>query len=130
MDRIVERFTVPLESAGSNPAEIHAEFVEIMQYASQYFSLSTMDYRSVWWRLFHAFNASEWGNALLLVQLLFSLPASNGKLERFFSTVNVIKVDKRATLSNESLDDLLVLNADKIPIEDFTPDHSIERWWE
>ena len=49
---------------------------------------------------------------------------------RVFSTVNVIKVDKRATLSNESLDDLLVLNADKIPIEDFTPDHSIDRWWE
>ena len=130
VDRIVERFTVPLESAGSNTAEIHAEVVEIMQYASQYFSLSTMDYRSVWWRLLHAFNASEWGNALLLVQLLFSLPASNGKLERVFSTVNVIKVDKRATLSNESLDDLLVLNADKIPIEDFTPNHSIDRWWE
>ena len=81
-------------------AEIHAEFGELMQYAAQYFSLSTKDCRLVWWRLFHAFDASEWGNALLLVQLIFSLPASNGKLERFFSTANVIKVDKQATLSD------------------------------
>ena len=44
--------------------------------------------------------------------------------------VNVVKVDKQATLSNESLDDLLVLNSDKISIRNFNPDHSIDRWWE
>ena len=49
--RLVERFTVPLEGAGANPAEIHTEFVNMIQYASQYFSLATMDYRSVWWRI-------------------------------------------------------------------------------
>ncbi len=62
-----------------------------------------MDYKSVWWRMFNAFDATEWSNALLLVQLLFSLPASNGKLERVFSTVNVIKVNKRSRLDNDSL---------------------------
>ena len=33
VDRVVERFTVPLEGAGANTAEIHAEFADIMQYA-------------------------------------------------------------------------------------------------
>ena len=103
VDRLVERFSVPLGSAGAQLLAIHNEFAEIMEYAVQYILLSTMDYKSVWWRVFNAFNATEWSNALLLVQLLFSLPASNGKLERVFSTVNVIKVNKR---DNDSLDDL------------------------
>ena len=41
-------------------------------------SLSTLEYCSVWWRLFNSLSASEWSNALALVQLLLSLPASNG----------------------------------------------------
>ena len=89
-----------------------------------------MDYRSVWWRLFYAVNSSEWSNALILIQLLFSLPASNGKLERVFSTAKVIKSEKRSTLSNESLDNLLVLNSEKIPLQKFNPDHSIDMWWD
>ena len=128
--RLVERFTVPLEGAGANPAEIHAEFVNMMQYASQHFSLATVDYQSVWLQIFHAFDSTEWTNVLMLTQLLFSLPASNGKLERVFSTVNLIKVNKRSSLSNESLDDLLVLNSERVPIQDFKPDPGINLWWE
>ena len=108
VDRLVERFSVPLEGAGANPAEIHAELENMMEYASQYFSLATMDYHSVSWWIFHAFGSTKWTNALILAHLLISLPASNDKLERVFSTVNVIKADKRSTLSNESLYDLLV----------------------
>ena len=91
VDRLVEKFTLPLEGAGANTAEIHAEFLEIMQYVVQYFSLSTMDYRSVWWRIFNSYNSSEWSNALVIVKFLFSLLASNGKPERIFSTAKVIK---------------------------------------
>ena len=130
VDRLVEKFTLPLEGAGVNIAEIHAEFLEIMQYAAQYFSLSTMDYRSVWQLLFNSYNSPEWSNTLVLVELLFSLPTSNGKLERIFSTAKVIKSEKRATLSNKSLDDLLVLNLDKIPFQKFNPDHSIDLRWD
>ena len=35
-------------------------------------------------------NSSEWSNALILANLLFSLPASNAKVERVFSLVNII----------------------------------------
>ena len=38
-------------------------------------------------------------------------------------------MDKRASLSNSTLDDLLVLNADKLPLQDFNPDPSIDLWW-
>ena len=129
VDRLVERFSVPLEGAGAELHKIHAEFAEIIEYGAQYFSLSTMDYKSVWWRVFKSSNTSEWTNALLLVRLLFSLPASNGKLERVFSTVNVIKVDRRARLTNESLDDLLTINIDKTPLTSFDSNPAIDLWW-
>ena len=62
----------------------------------------------------------------MLAQLLFSLPVTNGKLERSFSTLKVMKSEKRSSLSNESLDDLLTLTA--IPLKMFNPDASIKLW--
>ena len=38
------------------------------------------------------------------------------------------KVDKRTSLSTGTFNDVL-LNADKIPLEDFNPDPSIDLWW-
>lgn len=95
VNRLVEKFTIPLQMAGAQVEEIHGEFEAILQYACQYISLSTMDYQAVWWCLFHSPVADEWANILTLIELLFSLPVSNGKVERVFSQVNVIKCGKR-----------------------------------
>ena len=96
----------------------------------QFIPLSSTDYQAVGWRLFHAPNASEWSNILLLAQLTLSLPVSNWKLERIFSTLKVIKVDKRASLSNSTLDDLPVLNTDKMSLQEFNPDPNLDLWWD
>ena len=40
-----------------------------------------------------------------------------------------IRADKRSSMSNELLDDLLVINVDKVNIEEFKADHSIDLWW-
>ena len=74
-------------------------------------------------------NASEWQNALTLATLLFSLPASNGKLERVFSTLHLIKDKKRSRLTNEALDDLVLLKSSAVSLEAFDPDPSIDLWW-
>ena len=125
----MEHFLIPLRKANICTEEIHSEFESALQYACQFISLSTMDYRAVWWCLFHAPVASEWSNALALVELLFSLPASNGVVERVFSQVNVIKTKKRCSLSNESLDDLLTITSAQVPLKDFNPDDAIDLWW-
>ena len=52
IDRLVQHFTIPLQTAGALVDEIHAEFDAVLQYAIQYISLFTMDYRAVWRRLF------------------------------------------------------------------------------
>ena len=109
--------------------EIHAEYCALLHYAVEYISLSTLEYRAVWWRLFHAPSASEWANALVLIELLFSLPASNGKLERVFSQLNIIKSDKRVQLSNETLNDLLTISMNTDSLDCFDPDPAIDLWW-
>ena len=125
---LVERFTHPLQGASANTDKIVGEFVALLQYAIEFISISTLDYRGLRWRLFHAPTDSEWPNVLILAKLLFSLPASNGTLERVFSQLNVIKTSKRTLLSNDSLDDLLLLTSHETPLENFCPD-SIDLWW-
>ena len=131
VERLVAKFTIPLQGAQAtcNCDRIKEEMQSLLQYAVHFISLSTLDYRAIWWRLFNAPSSSEWSNALILVELLLSLPASNGKLERVFSQLNVIKTNKRTSLSNESLDDLLLLTSDSVPLKDFCPDDAINLWW-
>ena len=57
------------------------------------------------------------------------MPASNGKLERTFSQLQIIKTEKRSLLNNEQLDDLLRLNTDVLPLAKFDANPSINLWW-
>ena len=123
------KFKIPLEAAGVVVAQIVDEFHDMLLYATQFISLSSTNYQAVWWKLFHSPNASDWTNALKLARLLFSLPVSNRKLERVFSTMKNIKQSKRSSMSNELLDDLLIINVEKVNIADFKADDSIELWW-
>ena len=89
---------------------------------TSHISLSTMDYSDVWWRLFHSPSKCDWVIALTLAECLFSLRTSDGKGERSFSASNAIKVENKSLLSTISLDDLLHLNTDKLPLSSFNPE--------
>jgi hypothetical protein len=43
--------------------------------------------------------------------------------------MKVIKSDRRSSLNNDTLDDLLVLASDKVPLTQFNPEKSIDLWW-
>ena len=58
------------------------------------------------------------------------IPVSNGKLERIFSVLKLIKVDRRSSLGNDTLKDLLTLNIDGRSMENFNPDPCIDLWWQ
>jgi len=126
---LTSKFKVPLEATGVIVELIVDEFRDMLSHATQFISLSSTNYQMVWWRLFHSPNAFYWTNVQTLTRLLFSLPLSNGKLERVFSTMKNIKMEKRSLMSNETLDDLLAINVDKVNAEDFNADHSIQLWW-
>ena len=69
MERLGVQFKIPLESAGVAINKLRDEFYDMMLYATQF---ATLDYRAVWWRLFHSPSSSSWPNVLTLSQLLFS----------------------------------------------------------
>ena len=121
-------FASPLEGAQADTNLMKTEFTDMIGYAVQYISLSSIEYHSVWWRLFNTPNSAEWSNILVLDELLFSLLASNGKLERIFSLLGTITVEKISRLTNEFLDDLLLLKSDKTLLSNFNPDPSIDLW--
>ena len=62
--------------------------------------------------------------------MLFTLPVSNGKLETVFSTMKLLKVEKRSQMGKDTLDDLLAINIDRVPLNEFNPDPCINRWWD
>ena len=45
------------------------------------------------------------------------------------STLHLIKHKKRSRLTNEALDDLVLLKSSAVSLEAFDPDPSIDLWW-
>ena len=82
INRLTERFAIPLQATctAADVGQIAYESDPVVHYAIQFISLSTLNYRAVWWRIFHSPSAGEWCNLLILVKILFSLPEPNGKL--------------------------------------------------
>ena len=92
--RIATRFKTPLENVDTDVDAIHTEFEEMVDYAIQFLSLSTMTYQAKWWHLFTCLNLADCKNCLNMIELLFSLPASKGKMERIFSQLKRLKMRK------------------------------------
>ena len=54
-----------------------------------------------------------------------------GNLKEYFQfSVKLIKVNRRSSLGNETLKDLLMLNTDGTSMENFNPDPCIDLWWQ
>ena len=83
--------------------DIQKQFVVMIEFACEYIATHMLHYQSVWWRLLNSPQKKDWGSVLVLAELLFSLPVSNVKVQRVFSTANVIKTEKRTALANSLL---------------------------
>ena len=89
----------PVESAGVDFDHLRKQFHKLIFYTTQFISVSTMDYQSVWWRLFHAPAAVSWSNILQLVGLILTLPISNVKLDKFFLLLSSLRWTKGPPLA-------------------------------
>ena len=52
-------------------------------------------------------DAKGWTNVLAIIELLFCLPMANGRLERVFLQLKLIKNDRQTCLKEDTLDWLL-----------------------
>ena len=65
-------------------------------------------------------DADRWTNVLVLCKLSFSLPFSNGSVERMFSSLKVVKSDRRTRLHHDILTDLLEIRVESPLLRPFT----------
>ena len=123
LESLSTRFRVPLEKAGVE------EWEDIIDYAKRYLNLVKENYATIWWKLFNAVDASIWQNILTLVELLFCLPLTNGRLERLFSQLKLIKSDRRSSLGEDRLDQLLRISVDAPPLSKWDASGAVRLWW-
>jgi len=63
-------------------------------------------------------------------ELLFSLPFSNGHVERMFSAMKIIKTNRRSNLKSRTLSDFLDIKAGGPPLAGFNADQGVSLWWD
>ena len=128
-EHIASVFTEPLEAKNAFLASLHDEVDEVVDFCRKYLDVLE-DYKRVWYKLHTATDAKNWPNILLLSQLLFSLPFTNSIVERAFSTLKVIKTDRRTSLHTSTLDDLMEINIEGPNPDKFAGDDAVQLWWE
>lgn len=119
VEYITSHFREPLEAAGTTLSSIRDEIEEVVDYARKYLNIGTESYQNIWYKLHVAPDVAKWPNVLVLCELLFSLPFSNGTVERIFSSMKVIKTDRRTRLHTETLCDLMEIQVQGPPLSDF-----------
>jgi hypothetical protein len=88
VELIATTFREPLEAVGVNLLVLQDQITEVVEYARSYLSIETEAYHKVWYKLHVCPDASRWKDILILCELCFSLPFSNGRVERIFSSLN------------------------------------------
>ena len=130
VEYILTFFREPLEAKGMSVFSLQDELEEVVDFYRQYLDTQGQDYRKVWYKLFTAPDARKWPNVIMLSELLFSLPFVNGQVERAFSTMKIIKTDRRNCLHTTTLDDLMEINVEGPSFESFSAEHAVKLWWE
>ena len=129
LQRLSSRFEVPLQKAQVDIALLEEEWEDMTEYAKRYLDLVQEDYRTIWWKLFNSVDSKKWTNILSLAELLFCLPMANGHVERLFSSLKLIKTDRRSCLGEDHLDHLVRISADGPPLAEWDETAAVQLWW-
>ena len=129
MELIATTFREPLETVGVNLLVLQDEVMEVVEYVRNYLSIDKEQYHKVWYNLHVCPDANRWPQVLILCELCFSLPFSNGSVERMFSTLKVIKTDRRTRLHSDTLSDLLEIQVEGPSLDSFSPNQAVDQWW-
>ena len=117
-----------MEAAGVSLASIQDEMDDVVDYARTYLRIGTESYQKIWYRLHTAADVEKWRNVLALSELVFSLPFSNGQVERMFSMMKIIKTDRKTSIHTSTLSDLLEIQVEGPPLATFSPDRAVKLW--
>ena len=129
---LLERFRPILLKQGLCPStcalEILEEWHDIVTHTINFLQSKKTNYKKTWRLLFDLSYSSKWKNILLVIQLLFSVPICNAKLERLFSKVKRTKNDERCSISEERLTNVLRIQEEGPPLDSFDSAPVVQMW--
>lgn len=127
-----DRFEVPLKKAGVNcsAADLLYQWHELVEYTKNTVGITGISYMKTWRKIFSSPRCADWSGILTLVELLFTLPISNAKIERIFSKLKRVLTEKRASLKEARLDDLIRIMEEGPSWELYHPYDAIKLWWD
>ena len=105
--KIMGTFTEPLNDAGFHRSKVFTEWKSLQSAVKSYYSNFT-SVTNVWSKLFiHRIN--EFPNILMLAQTVFCISASNSTVQKVFSTLITLLLDRRLTMRHSTMEDCLVI---------------------
>ena len=125
MKTIYRRYYQQKALAAVTEEEIINGFIDI-RYDSRYFNTDDVNPIDIWSKLVKI-NKSDWHGVLLLSELCLCAPFSNASLERFFSHMNIVKIDIRSKLSSKSFNSMLRIRMTNLSLNDFNSPY-IDDW--
>ena len=129
---LVDHFDTPLKNAGVNCSapDIVDQWHELVKYAKETLDIHGNTYMKTWRKLFSSPRCGNWSAVLTLIELLFTLPISNAKLERIFSKLKRVLTTDRASLKEARLENILRIMEEGLSWEVYDPIGAISLWWE
>ena len=129
---ILEKFRPILLKQGLCPSTcsqaILEEWHDMLSHAVNFLQSEKANYKKTWRLLYNCSYSSKWKNILPLIQLLFSVPICNAKLERLFSKLKRTKNDARCSLGEERLTNVLRIQEEGPPLGSFDATPVVQMW--
>ena len=122
---VYDNFEVPLKSGGLSAIvpDVLIQWHEIVDFAVETIGVIGQPYLITWRKIFSAPRSKGWKDALILIELLFTIPVSNAKLE-----LKRVKTNSRCSLSLQRLENILRIMEEGPAWEEYDPLPAIELW--
>lgn len=132
LEYVFTHFKVPLLNAGVNVAlpDLLSQWCDLLEYATEFLSVSNTPYGKTWYRIFNSPRKQNWKDILIVIELLFTIPVSNAKLERMFSKMKQVKTLNRSSLNEKKLECILRIIEDGPDFMKYDPTSAIHLWME
>ena len=127
---VYDNFEVPLKSGGLSVTvpDLLIQWHEIVDFAVETIRVTGQPYLITWRKIFFAPRSKGWKDALILIELLFTIPVSNAKLERMFSKLKRVETNFPCSLSLQRLENILRIMEEGPAWEEYDPLPAIELW--
>ncbi|XP_014670717.1 PREDICTED: uncharacterized protein LOC106811561 [Priapulus caudatus] len=125
IDRLVDHFRVPLETNNCDTSVIQSEWRRLKKDIRRHHS--ELKCHKLWQTVI-VNKAEQYSNILHIVRIVLTIPISTAHVERVFSYVKRILGDWRHRMNVKTMEDLVRISLEGVPLRDFDPFPVVKQW--